>query len=387
MRLTRSDRSLISDWWFTVDRLMLGAILLLIAGGVVLSLAASPPVATRLGLEPLHFFKRHLIFTAPALLVLLAASLLEPRQVRRASLVLYAAGTALMLLALGVGTEIKGATRWLQLGPIALQPSELVKPAFVVLCAWLFSEGQKRSDVPSLALAFGLYALFAGLLVLQPDFGQVLLATLVWAGLFFIAGYSLVWVGLVGAAALAGMTVAYFTMPHVAARIDRFLDPAAGDTFQTDRAIQSFINGGWFGRGPGEGTIKQLLPDAHTDFVFAVAAEEYGLIACLLLVLLYAFIVLRGLAHARSEPDGFTRHGLMGLLALFGLQAFINMAVTLGLLPAKGMTLPFVSYGGSSLLSMSITMGLALGLSRRRPRAAGVDERDTGAMHPHEVEA
>ena len=279
-----------------------------------------------------------------------------------------------------IGAEIKGATRWLQLGPIALQPSEIVKPAFVLLSAWLFAESRRRSDVPSLPLSILVYVLFVGLLVLQPDFGQMLLATLVWAGLFFVAGHALIWVGLLAGAGVAGIAAAYFTMPHVANRIDRFLNPAAGDTFQIDRAIQSFVNGGWFGRGPGEGTVKQVLPDAHTDFIFAVAAEEYGLIACLLLVAIYAFIVLRGLAHARLEPDGFVRQGLVGLLALFGLQAVINMAVTLGLLPAKGMTLPFISYGGSSLLSMAVTMGLVLGLARRRPRAVSTDERGQVTM-------
>ena len=368
MRLNRADRSLLSDWWFTIDRLFLSALLLLIIGGLVLSLAASPPVATRLGLDPFHFFKRHLLLTVPACLVLFAASLLSPRQVRRFCLALTGVGLTLMAVTLVVGPEIKGATRWLQIAGFSLQASELVKPGFVVLSAWLFSESQHRSDVPCLHLAILLYAVFVGLLVLQPDFGQAFLATMVWGGLFFMAGLSLVWVAALGGLALAGLVVAYLTVSHVADRIDRFIDPAAGDTYQIDRALQSFIQGGWFGRGPGEGTVKQVLPDSHADFIFAVAAEEYGLLACLLLVALFAFIALRGLRYALGETDGFIRYAVAGLMMLFGLQALINMAVNVGLLPAKGMTLPFISYGGTSLLSMAIAMGLALGLMRRRPR-------------------
>ena len=244
-----------------------------------------------------------------------------------------------MGLILFLGPEIKGAKRWLELGPFSLQPSEFVKPAFVVLTAWLFNEAQKRRDVPGIELAVALYVVFAVLLIMQPDFGQTLLVTLVWGALVFMAGINLVWIGALGLAGAVGIVSAYFLAPHVASRIDRFLDPASGDTYQTDRSLESFLHGGWFGRGPGEGTVKDVLPDSHTDFIFAVAAEEYGLIACLVLVALFAFIVLRGLSKASQEPDGFIRHAIAGLVMLFGLQALINMAVNVGMLPAKGMTL------------------------------------------------
>ena len=214
-----------------------------------------------------------------------------------------------------------------------------------------------------------LYAVFAVLLVLQPDFGQTLLVTLVWGALIYMAGINMVWIGALAAAGIAGIVSAYFLIPHVASRIDRFLNPASGDTYQADRSLDSFLHGGWFGRGPGEGTVKNVLPDSHTDFIFAVTAEEYGLVVCLILLALFAFIVLRGLSKAAQEPDGFIRHAVAGLIMLFGLQALINMAVNVGLLPAKGMTLPFISYGGSSLLAMALTMGFALGLTRKRPRA------------------
>ena len=369
MRLTRADRSVLSDWWFTVDRLMFFGLLLLMGAGLVLSLAASPAIAAKFNVEPFHFVRRHAALLLPAVAIMFAASTLTPKQIRRASLIIVLAGIALMAVILVIGPEVKGAKRWLQIGALSIQPSEFVKPAFVVLTAWLFNESQKRPDVPGLPLAVALYAVFATMLILQPDFGQTLLVTLVWGALFFMAGMNMVWIVALGAAGIGGIVAAYLFIPHVTSRIDRFLDPASGDTYQTDRSIDSFLQGGWFGRGPGEGTVKNVLPDSHTDFIFAVTAEEYGLIACFILLMLFAFIVLRGLSKASQEPDGFIRHAVAGLVMLFGLQAFINMAVNVGLLPAKGMTLPFVSYGGSSLLAMALTMGFALGLTRKRPMA------------------
>jgi cell division protein FtsW len=384
MRITRADKSVLSDWWFTVDRLMFFGLLLLMGAGLVLSLAASPPIAEKYDLEHFYFVRRHAALLLPAVAIMFAASTLTPKQIRRASLVIFLVGAALMLAILFLGPEVKGAKRWLQLGAFSLQPSEFVKPAFIVLTAWLFNESQKRKDVPGLELAILLYAVFALLLILQPDFGQTLLITLVWGALFYMAGISLIWIVALGGVCMAGLMAAYFLLPHVASRIDRFLDPASGDTYQADRSIDSFLNGGWFGRGPGEGTVKDVLPDSHTDFIFAVAAEEYGLIACLILLTLFAFIVLRGLSKASQESDGFIRHAVAGLIMLFGLQTLINMAVNVGLLPAKGMTLPFISYGGSSLLAMALTMGFALGLTRKRPMAgrlksAAQAERGTAA--------
>ena len=369
MRITRADRSVLSDWWFTVDRLMLFGLLLLMGAGLILSLAASPPIAEKFHLEPFYFVRRQAALLLPAIAIMFAASTLTPKQIRRASLIIFIAGIALMAATMFVGPEIKGAKRWLQIGFVSIQPSEFVKPAFVVLTAWLFSESQKRKDVPGIELALAIYGIFALMLVLQPDFGQTLLVTLVWITLFFMAGISLFWIGALGLAGLAGIASAYFLVPHVASRIDRFLNPESGDTYQADKALDSFLHGGWFGRGPGEGTVKDVLPDSHTDFIFAVTAEEYGLIACFILLLLFAFIVLRGLSKAAQEQDGFIRYATAGLIMLFGIQALINMAVNVGLLPAKGMTLPFISYGGSSLLAMALTMGFVLGLTRKRPMA------------------
>jgi cell division protein FtsW len=367
MRLTRADRSILSDWWFTVDRVMFFGLLLLMGAGLLLSLAASPSIAAKYDLEPFYFVRRHAALLLPALAILFLASTLTPKQIRRTSLIVFIVGCVLMALIIFIGPEIKGAKRWLQIGFVSLQPSEFVKPAFVVLTAWLLNESQKRRDIPGIEFAVALYLIFIALLVLQPDFGQALLVTLVWGALVYMAGVGMFWILALAIAGATGLIVAYFMVPHVASRIDRFLFPESGDTYQTDRSIDSFLHGGWFGRGPGEGTVKNVLPDSHTDFIFAVTAEEYGLIACLILLALFAFIVLRGLSKASQEPDGFIRHAVAGLIMLFGLQTLINMAVNVGLLPAKGMTLPFVSYGGSSLLAMALTMGFALGLTRRRP--------------------
>jgi cell division protein FtsW len=369
---SRTDDRLIARWWWTVDKVLLGAILALILGGLVLSLAASPPVAQRLGLDYFHFVKRHAMFVVPAIALMIGVSMMEPRQIRRTALVVFAVGIVLMVLTLWIGPEVKGARRWISIMGFALQPSEFVKPAFVVLVAWAFSERLKRPDMPGDLLAILMLVAFVGLLVPQPDFGQTMLAVLVWGALFFAAGMSWLWIVLLGGVGVGGIVAAYTLVPHVRARIDSFLDPDTGNSYQINTAIESFVHGGWLGRGPGEGTVKQSLPDSHTDFIFAVTAEEFGIIVCLILVAAFAFIVLRGLMQALKESDPFVKLAVTGLIVLFGLQSVINMAVNLHLMPAKGMTLPFVSYGGSSILSLAYAMGMVLGLTRRRPQTEPV---------------
>jgi cell division protein FtsW len=368
--VSRAERGRFARWWWTIDKLMLAALAALMLGGIVLSLAASPPVAARLGLDPFHFVNRHVLFLIPAFLVLIAASFLTPRQIRRLAFVVFLVSLALVVATFWLGAEVKGARRWIILLGVNVQPSEFLKPAFVILIAWLFAESSRRPEMPANTMSLGLLLLTVTLLVLQPDFGQSMLIALVWGALFFMAGMRLIWVvGLAGTAAI-GIAAAYFTVPHVAQRIKRFLDPTSGDTFQVDTALEAFASGGWFGRGPGEGTVKRILPDSHADFVFAVAAEEFGIALCLVLVALFAFIVVRALAHAFRAQDAFARFAIAGLGMLFGLQSAINMAVNLHLIPAKGMTLPFISYGGSSLISLAYGMGMLLALARERPAAA-----------------
>ena len=366
---SRTEYSPLGDWWWTVDRLILAALAVLMLGGLVLSLAASPPVAVRMDRDPFYFVNRQVLFLIPAVLVLLATSLLSPRQIRRLALAVFVVSLALVAATLLFGAEVKGARRWLVLLGLSIQPSEFLKPSFVILIAWLFGESTRRPEMPASSAALALLLAVVTLLVLQPDFGQTLLLLLVWGALFFMAGMRLVWVAGLAATAAAGLAGAYVTVPYVTRRIKGFIDPASGDSFNIGIALESFARGGWFGRGPGEGTVKRILPESHTDFVFAVAAEEFGIVLCLALVALFAFIVIRALRHALVTEDPFTRFAAAGLAMLFGLQSAINMAVNLHLLPAKGMTLPFISYGGSSMLALAYGMGMLLALTRERPRA------------------
>ncbi|QND70171.1 putative lipid II flippase FtsW [Tardiphaga robiniae] len=366
--ISREQRTPLSEWWWTVDRLLLAAIIALMLAGVILSLAASPPVATRIGLDPFHFFNRHILFLVPSIIVLIGVSFMTPRQIRRSALVVFAISIVLILATLLIGPEVKGAKRWITILGINIQASESAKPAFVVIAAWLFSESARKPEMPATSMAIVLLMMLVSLLVMQPDFGQTMLILMAWGSLFFIAGMRMVWVFGLGATAAGGLLMAYFLVPHVAGRIKRFMDPASGDTFQVDTAMEAFSNGGWFGLGPGEGIAKRSLPDSHTDFVFAVGAEEFGILLCLAVLSLFAFIVIRAISRAYATEDLFSRFAASGLAILFGVQAAINMAVNLHLIPAKGMTLPFISYGGSSMISLAYSVGMLLALTRMRPR-------------------
>jgi cell division protein FtsW len=302
---------------------------------------------------------------------MIATSFLSPRHVRRAALIVFVISFALIVLALALGVDVKGSRRWIA----GVQPSEFIKPAFVVLCAWAFAEGGRLGS-PALAartLALLLLPVTIAPLIMEPDFGQTMLVASVWAALFFMAGVHWFWVLGVGGIGVTGGLAAFKMSAHVHERVLRFIDPDSMrgmvDTFQVDTALQSILSGGWFGRGPGEGVVKRILPDAHTDFVFAVAAEEFGVIACLALIAFLGLIVIRGLWLALRNEDPFCRFAAAGLTLMFGVQSWINIAVNLHAIPAKGMTLPFVSYGGSSLLALALGMGFLIALTRRRPQA------------------
>ena len=363
---SRTDRGAVANWWWTIDRWFLAAFLVLMVLGIVLSFAASPAVAERIGLEEFHFVSRQIVYMLPAVGAMLAVSFLDDRQIRRLALAMLLVSLALMVAALFVGVEVKGSRRWISLLGGSVQPSEFMKPAFVVICAWLFAEHARQPDIPGNLFATILLVLVVVLLVAQPDLGQTMLVLGTWAAMFFMAGMPWLWIGLLGAVGAVGAVGAYSFFPHVAGRIDRFWT-GEGDNFQTEMGREAIVRGGWFGQGPGEGTIKRVLPDSHTDFIFSVAGEEFGIVLCLLLVALFAFIVLRGLTIALKEHDDFTRFSVAGLVILFGFQSIINIGVNLQLLPAKGMTLPFISYGGSSLVAMAISMGMVLALTRRKP--------------------
>lgn len=364
--VARTNTTLLGRWWWTVDRWSLLALGLLMGIGAVLILAASPAAAQRIGLSAFHLAERQMVYLFLAAAVIVAASLLSPRGVRRVGVIGFAVAIVLLALTLMVGEEIKGATRWLRVAGLSIQPSEFVKPFLAITAAWMFAAQHRDNRIPGNAVAIALLALTATLLLMQPDVGQTFVVTATWGIQFFVAGLSTLWVAGLVMTAVGGLIGAYYLLPYVASRIDTFFDPSSGDRYQVNRSLDAFHNGGLFGRGPGEGTVKAALPDSHSDFIFAVAAEEFGAIACIAIIVVFAFIVLRGFSRLLQEENLFVLLAGTGLLASFGLQAAINMASTLHLMPTKGMTLPFISYGGSSLIALALGMGMLLALTRRR---------------------
>ncbi|MGI8839973.1 MAG: peptidoglycan glycosyltransferase FtsW [Caulobacteraceae bacterium] len=368
----RSDRSRVGLWWWTTDHWLLGGAAALIALGVLLQFGTSPAAAYRLGIAwPFHFAVRQCLFAAGGAAVLLAASMLSPRGVRRTAFFVYLISIAAMFALPVLGHAAKGATRWVEFSGFTLQPSEFMKPALIVLIAWMFAEGQKGEGVPGVTIAFGLYAVAVALLLAEPDIGQTVLITAAFGAAFWMAGVPMSWIGVLGGMALAGLGSTYFLFQHVATRVDGFLSHEKTDTQQVHRAAEAIAAGGGFGRGPGEGIMKLHIPDMHTDFAYSAAAEEYGLWLSLTLIALFTLLVVRGLYKAMKLSDPFEQVAAAGLFVLVGMQAFINVAVNLDLVPTKGMTLPFISYGGSSMLAMGLTLGMAMALTRRRPGAYG----------------
>ena len=363
----RTDTSLLGRWWWTVDRWTLAAVVALAAIGAVLTLAASPAVAERIGLDTFHFARRQFVFLPLALAVVLGVSLMAPRGVLRLAAACFAAAVVLMVATVAFGQNINGATRWISIGGLSIQASEFAKPGFAVIAAWLLARGRIDEKFPGYRLASALFAVVAALLLLQPDVGMTIVVASVWGVQFFLAGLGMGWVVLIVLVFMGGAAGAYYSFAHVQTRIDRFLDPAAGEGYQVMRALEAFRNGGLFGRGPGEGVVKEHLPDAHADFILAVAGEEFGLVACLVIVVLFAFVILRGFSRVFRQDDLFILLAVAGLLVLFGVQSLINMASTTHLMPPKGMTLPFISYGGSSVLALALGMGMVLALTRTRP--------------------
>ncbi len=363
--LARSDRSILGRWWWTVDRWALAAIVVIMGFGILLIQASTPAIAAKHGWSHLYFVERHLAMLLPAVAVIFSVSLLSPQKIRVLSAALLTLFLPLLMITPFIGAEIKGAVRWLQLPGFSIQASEFVKPVFAVTAAWLFTRQCERRGFPALSVNLSLYLLILVFLLLQPDIGMAFLVSAIWFGQYFLAGLPVAFVGISLFGGIASLVAAYYAFPHFSARMDKFLSHT-GDTYQVDRALSAFANGGWLGTGPGEGTIKRSIPDAHADFIFAVAGEELGLLWCLLIIGLFAFIVLRGLLRLKSENSLFIVLAVSGLLVEFGLQTVINLTSTMRLMPAKGMTLPFISYGGSSLFALAIGMGMMLALTRKR---------------------
>lgn len=365
---SRTDKSILGQWWWTVDRGLIGAFMVLVVFGLALIATASPPVAEHLGLGHYHFLIRHVIMLVPALGIMFFTSMLQRRQVWRLATIAFLGSVIAMIAVLFTGMEIKGAQRWIHIFGFSLQPSEFVKPSFILVAAWFMSLQKTKEKFPGNAIAVGLYFFVITLLLLQPDFGMTFIVTCCLGAMIFMAGFPFRLLFALAGAGLAGLVAIYFSLGHVRSRIDRFLDPESGDTFQIQKSIEAFQNGGILGTGPGQGSVKMHLPDAHADFIFSVAGEELGLVFVLVIVLVFGFILLRGFNRLMDSDDMFVVLGAGGLLTMFGLQALVHMGSALNVLPTKGMTLPFISYGGSSVVAMGFAMGAVLALTRKQTK-------------------
>lgn len=371
LSFSRTDHSVLGRWWWTVDRWTLAIIIAIAVIGVVLIQAASPAVANRIGLTTFHFIERHLFMLLPSLAIMFGVSLLTPRGVRRMAVVMFGGAVVGVVLTLFIGEEIKGATRWIHVpGLSSVQPSEFLKPAFAVISAWMFSlhrtPGPNGGHFPGIQVNCALYAMIVLLLMSQPDLGQTFVITSIFFGQFFLAGLPIVLVASMVVLGMGGLVSAYFLFPHVQKRIDGFLNPATGENYQVEKSMEAFANGGIWGTGPGQGRVKMAIPDAHADFIFSVAGEELGLVVCALIIVLFAIVVIRSFNRAANDQSLFVMLAATGLAMQFGLQALINMGSALHLMPTKGMTLPFISYGGSSLIALGIGTGMLLALTRKR---------------------
>jgi len=355
----------IKRWWKVIDQQTIIAMVILLAFSLMLVTTASPAVANRIGLTDNYFSSRHLVFLTLAVIIILTFSLLDKKWIRRLAILGFLGSLVMLVLVKFYGFEVKGATRWINIGGFSYQPSEFMKPFFAVVTGWILSL-HYHEDFPSFKVCFILFLCVAALLIIQPDFGMLVMVSAVFGIQLFVAGLPIIWLFIAIFASVFGSIGAYLLLPHVASRINRFLDPVNSENYQVTRSLEAFESGGLYGKGPGEGSVKQFLPDSHTDFIFAVAGEEFGAIICLMIIITFAYIVIRMLVNLLHEDDKFTQIAAIGIISQFGLQAVINMGVSLNLLPTKGMTLPFISYGGSCTLAISIGMGMLLGLTKRK---------------------
>jgi cell division protein FtsW len=365
----RNAEPVLPKWWRTIDRWSMSCILILFGIGLLLGFAASPPLASKNGLAPFHYVERQAMFGGLALIAMFLTSMMSPLLVRRLAVIGFLVAFISLIGLPFFGTDFgKGAMRWYSLGFASVQPSEFLKPGFIVVAAWMLAAGQEINGPPGRLWSLMLAAVIVLLLAFQPDFGQAALILFGWGVMYFVAGAPMVLLVAIAGLVVLGGTFAYENSEHFARRIDGFLTPEVDPRTQLGYATNAIQEGGFFGVGVGGGEVKWSLPDAHTDFIIAVAAEEYGLILVLCIIALYASVVVRSLLRLMRERDPFIRLAGTGLACMFGVQALINMGVAVRLLPAKGMTLPFVSYGGSSLIAGAIAVGMLLAFTRTRPQ-------------------
>ncbi|MBP5216046.1 MAG: cell division protein FtsW [Alphaproteobacteria bacterium] len=371
--LSRKNHSIFSKWLWTVDKVILFVALALLTIGVILDITASPAVARRINVDDYWFVRKQVVYVLASIVTIVVLSMFNLKAVRRVSITGFAVVVFLLLITLFFGFETKGARRWISLFGFSLQASEFMKPLFIIVTAWLLDCGKKYDYFPGMWISIGLYGIVAGLLLLQPDIGMTALVTAVFALQLFLAGLPLIIVGILAIGGVASLGLLYVVYPHFRARVDQFLYGSDETSYQIMRAIEAFQNGNLVGKGPGEGTVKLLIPDAHTDFIFAVAGEEYGVGLCLIIIALFAIIVYRALKAALKETNLFVMYAEVGLAASLGVQAFVNIASSLHVIPTKGMTLPFISYGGSSLLGSAITVGMLLAITRQNTASEDKD--------------
>ena len=371
---SRNSRSLLSNWWWTVDKTLLGMVAGLMILGIFLTFSASPSVAHRVGQSSYHYIYRQCFFVPLAFILMLFLSMQNLKFIRRFACLGYIVAIILTVLTLFWGEEIKGAHRWIRIFGFSLQPSEFIKPTFAIVAAWLFDAQRQYNEIPGTLLSTGLFAATAGLLLCQPDIGMTFVVSAIWFFQLFLNGLPIVWILGFGGLGICGFFVLYFTFPHFHTRIQQFLTSGQELSYQVQKAMDAFQSGHYLGRGPGEGIAKLSIPDAHTDFIFAVAAEEFGFILCALLIGVYAAIVIRAMMISLKDKNYFIILSSAGLAASFGLQGIINMASSLHLMPTKGMTLPFISYGGSSVLASAIGIGMLLAITRKNAHSEDKDD-------------
>ncbi len=371
---SRNSRGKLANLWWTVDKPLLFLVAALIVIGIFLNFSASPAVADKIGVGSYHFIKRQVVFLIMACGLMFLLSMQSLKTIRRTAIVGYVVVICLMIMTLFWGEETKGASRWIRIFGFSLQPSEFVKPTFAVVAAWLFDGQRKYQDFPGNLLSIALFGFTLSLLVLQPDIGMSFVVSAIWVFQFFLSGLSLIIVGALAVIAIALGVSAYLIFPHVQVRIAQFMASENNLSYQVKKSLEAFQNGNIFGMGPGEGVVKVHIPDAHTDFIFAVAGEEYGVLLCWVIVAIYAMIVIRAMLLSCKDNNLFIILATAGLSASFGLQGIINMASTLHLMPTKGMTLPFISYGGSSLLATALNIGMLLAITRKNVHAEDKDE-------------
>ena len=365
-----NHNNMIKRWWRAVDQHLIIALALLFMFSLMLVTTASPAVANRIGLVDNYFAIRQVIYLSAGGILIITFSMLDKKWIKRVAILGFLFTLVMLVLVKFVGHEVKGATRWISIAGFSYQPSEFMKPFFAIMVGWVLSLKYQDPSIET-QLNFtlmGLYGTIALLLILQPDFGTLVMMTSVFILQIFVSGLPIIWLLMAFIVASFGISASYFLLPHVATRINNFLDPAASENYQVSRSIMAFEHGGIYGVGPGEGVIKQNIPDSHTDFIFAVSGEEFGAVISMVIVLIFAYIVIRTILKLVEENDKFIQFAALGIIGQFGLQAAINIGVTLNLLPTKGMTLPFISYGGSSTLSTSIAMGMLMGLTKRKAR-------------------